>query len=37
MDQLQDRYGKNVIGYAWRRTQTAREITGDQEKKEETP
>ena len=37
MDQLRDRYGKNVIGYAWRRTQTAREIAGDQEKKEETP
>ncbi len=39
MDQLRARYGTNVIGYAWRRTQTGREIAGDREmdKKEETP
>ena len=37
MDQLQDRYGKTIIGYASRQTQAARAIAGDEEKKEEKP
>ena len=37
MDQLQDRYGRAIIGYASRQTQAARAIAGDEEKKEEKP
>ena len=30
MDQLRDRYGADVIGYASHRTPTARQIAGDE-------
>ena len=38
MDQLQDRYGRGVIGYGSRQTKAARDIAGDEENdKEEKP